>query len=180
MRACDPLGRKGSNPFPGANVKKLLGSLNRHKPNLTRSEPMKRFEWVEHPSDIGFRAYGRDLAEAFENAALALFEVMVDTGKVEPRERVGLELEAEDEGALLYDWLDRLLYFHDARNLVMSKFKVAISKTKRGLKLSAKAWGEPFDPAKHPERTAVKAMTYHMMEIKRGPKRCSVQAVVDI
>ncbi|HID60274.1 MAG TPA: archease, partial [Hadesarchaea archaeon] len=43
---------------------------------------MKRFEWVEHPSDIGFRAYGKDLAEAFENAALALFEVMVDTSKV--------------------------------------------------------------------------------------------------
>ena len=54
---------------------------------------MKRFEWVEHPSDIGFRAYGRDLAEAFENAALAFFEVMVDTSKVEPREEVAVELE---------------------------------------------------------------------------------------
>ena len=141
---------------------------------------MKRFEWVEHPSDIGFRAYGKDLAEAFENAALALFEVMVDTGKVEPRERVELELEAEDEWALLYDWLDRLLYFRDARNLVLSKFDVKMKKIPEGFKLSAKAWGERFDPAKHPERTAVKAMTYHMMEIKRKRGRCSVRAVVDI
>jgi len=141
---------------------------------------MKRFEWVEHPSDIGFRAYGKNLAEAFENAALALFEVMVDTGKVEPREEVKVELEAEDEGALLYDWLDRMLYFRDARNLVMSKFKVGISKIKDGLKLNAQIWGERFDPAKHPERTAVKAMTYHMMEIKQEKNRCSVQAVVDI
>lgn len=141
---------------------------------------MKRFEWVEHPSDIGFRAYGHDLAEAFENAALALFEVMVDTGKVEPREEAEVELEAEDEGALLYDWLDRLIYFHDARNLVMSKFDVEISKTKSGLKLKAQVKGEPFDPAKHPERTPVKAMTYHMMEIKCGQDKCSVQAVVDI
>jgi SHS2 domain-containing protein len=140
----------------------------------------KRFEWVEHPSDIGFRAYGRDLAEAFENAALALFEVMVDTSKVEPREEVTVELEAEDEGALLYDWLERLLYFHDTQNLVMSKFKVAISETNGGFKLIARAWGEPFDPTKHPERTAVKAMTYHMMEIKCEPERCLVQAVVDI
>ena len=141
---------------------------------------MKRFEWVEHPSDIGFRAYGNDLAETFENAALALFEVMVDTGKVEPREEVEVELEAEDEGALLYDWLDRLLYFHDTRNLVMSKFNVEVSKTKSGLKLKARVKGEPFDPAKHTERTAVKAMTYHMMEIKHEKDRCSVQAVVDI
>ncbi len=149
-------------------------------PSPAPDDGMKKFEWVEHPSDIGFRAYGKDLAEAFENAALALFEVMVDTGKVESREDVKVELEAEDEGALIYDWLDRLLYFHDSRNLVMSKFKVIISKTKGGLKLEANVRGEPFDPAKHPERTAVKAMTYHMMDIKQEKGRCSVQAVVDI
>jgi SHS2 domain-containing protein len=141
---------------------------------------MKRFEWVEHPSDIGFRAYGRDLNEAFENAALALFEIMVDTEKVEPREEVRVRLDAEDEGALLYDWLDRLVYLHDSENMVMSKFKVNISRTESGLKLDARAWGERFDPKKHSERTAVKAMTYHMMEIEQGAGECSVQAVVDI
>ncbi len=141
---------------------------------------MRRFEWVEHPSDIGFRAYGRDLAEAFENAALALFEVMIDAGKVEPQQEVKVELDAEDQEALLYDWLDRLIYLRDAENLVMSKFKVSISGTKGGLKLSAKIWGERFDPTKHSGRTAVKAMTYHMMEIKQEKGIWSVQAVVDI
>lgn len=142
---------------------------------------MKRFEWVEHPSDIGFRAWGKDLAEAFENAALALFEVMVDTGKVKPRKEVSIELEAEDKQALLYDWLDKLLYFHDAHGLVMSKFEVEeLSSSPKGFKLRAKAWGERFDPAQHPERTAVKAVTYHMMEIKCGPGGCEVQAIVDI
>jgi SHS2 domain-containing protein len=120
------------------------------------------------------------LAEAFENAALALFEIMVDTEKVEPREEVKVRLEAEDEGALLYDWLDRLIYLHDSKNMVMSKFEVTISRLKSGLKLDARAWGERFDPEKHTERTAVKAMTYHMMEIKQGTDKCSVQAVVDI
>ncbi len=142
---------------------------------------MKRFEWVEHPSDVGFRAYGRDLAEAFENAALAFFEVMIDTGKVEPRKEVKVELEAEDEKALLYDWLERFLYLHDAQGLVMSKFKVEdLSRSKTGLKLKARAWGERFDPAKHEPKVGVKAITYHMMEIERGRGRCSVQAVVDI
>ncbi len=141
---------------------------------------MKRFEWVEHPSDIGFRAYGLNLAEAFENAALALFEIMVDTSKVEPREEVKVELDAEDEGALLYDWLDRLIYLHDSKNMVMSKFRVTISRIEGGFRLDAQAWGERFDPKKHPEKTAVKAMTYHMMEIRRQKNRCSVQAVVDI
>ncbi len=150
-------------------------------PSPAPGDNVKRFEWVEHPSDVGFRAYGRDLAEAFENAALALFEVMVDTRKVEPRDEVAIELNAEDEKALLYDWLERFLYLHDARGLVMSKFKVEEIKRSNGsFELRARAWGERFDPKRHDARTEVKAVTYHMMEIKRGRGRCSVQAVVDI
>jgi len=141
---------------------------------------MERFEWVEHPSDIGFRAYGRDLDEAFGNAALALSEVMVDTDKVEPREETEVEIEAEDEKALLYDWLDRLIYLHDSENKVFSKFVVRISKAQGGFKLSARIWGEVFESARHPGRTAVKAMTYHMMEIGQASGKCYVQAVVDI
>lgn len=142
---------------------------------------MKKFEWVEHPSDIGFRAYGENLAEALENAALALFEVMVDTSKVRPLHEVSIEFEAEDEGALLYDWLERFLYFHDAQGLVMSKFKIdKLVQRDHSFKLRARAWGERFDPKRHDARVAVKAITYHMMEIKLGKGRCSVQAVVDI
>jgi len=141
---------------------------------------MKRFEWIEHPSDIGFRAYGRDLPEAFENAAIALFEIMTDTSRVEPRERVEIELEAEDEGALLYDWIDRLIYLHDARGLLVSRAEVEIERRGRGLRLSASVWGEEFDPGRHESRTVVKAMTYHMMEIRCDRNGCCVQAVVDI
>ncbi len=141
---------------------------------------MKCFEWVEHPSDIGFRAYGRDLSEAFENAALALFEIMTDTSKVDPRREVKFDLESEDEGALLYDWLDRFLYLHDSENLLFSKFSVEISKNQGRLKLSAQSWGETFELSKHLDRTSVKAMTYHMMEIKQETDKCYVQAVVDI
>lgn len=140
----------------------------------------QKFQWVEHPSDVGFRAYGRTLAEAFENAAVALFEVMIDTEKIEPKEEASVELSAENDGALLYDWLDRLIALHDSKNLVFSKFNVEISEKPEGLELKAKGWGEKFDPSRHSSRTAVKAMTYHMMEIKREPVGCWVQAVVDI
>ncbi|MFN4132785.1 MAG: archease [Candidatus Hadarchaeales archaeon] len=141
---------------------------------------MRRFEWVEHPSDIGFRAYGTNIAKAFENAAAALFEVMTDTTKVEPKEEVAIEIEAEDKEALLYEWLDHLIYLQDSRGLLLSKFKVEIIEKPGELELKAKAWGEKFDPKKHVERTHVKAMTYHMMEIKEEPGGCWVQAVVDI
>ncbi len=141
---------------------------------------MKKFEWIEHPSDVGFRAYGKTISEAFENAALALFEIMVDTAKVEPKIKKNVSISAEDLGALLYDWLDRLIALYDSEGIVCSQFRVEISKTAEGYQLEAEVWGERFDPGRHPERTAVKAMTYHLMEIHEEPGNCWIQAVVDI
>lgn len=142
---------------------------------------MKKFEWIDHPSDVGFRAYGKDLREAFENAALALTELMVDTGKVEQKGELEVELETEDKEALLYDWLEYFLYLHGAEDLVASKFKVSeIVEEEDHYRLKARAWGEKLDLERHKPRTEVKAVTYHMMEIKCEENRCSVQVIVDV
>ena len=42
----------------------------------------EKFEFMEHTADVYVAAHGANLAEAFENAALAMFEVMTDTAKV--------------------------------------------------------------------------------------------------
>ncbi|KXB00218.1 hypothetical protein AKJ47_00285 [candidate division MSBL1 archaeon SCGC-AAA261G05] len=142
---------------------------------------MKKFEWIEHPSDMGFRAYGENLAEAFENAALALSGILVDVGKVGQKGELEVELEAEDEKALLYDWLEYFLYLFSAESLIASRFEVSeIVEEEDHYKLKAKAWGEKLDPERHELRTEVKAITYHMMEVKREEDRCSVQVIVDI
>lgn len=142
---------------------------------------MKKFEWVDHPSDVGFKAYGQDLEEAFENAALALTEIVTDSDEVEPKGEISIELEAEDLEALLFDWLGFFLYLQDAEDLVASKFEVeTISRKNDEFELKASAWGEEFDPERHSSGTEVKAVTYHLMEIERGPEKSSVQAIVDI
>lgn len=43
-----------------------------------------KFEFFDVTADVGYRAYGRTMDEAFENAALALFEVMTDTTNIKP------------------------------------------------------------------------------------------------
>ena len=142
---------------------------------------IKKFEWIDHPADIGFRAYGKSLADAFENAALALTNIIGVTDNIDEKEEVFVELEAEDVEALLYEWLDHLIYLQGARRIVGGRFEVKeLSKVKEGYELKAKLWGEEYDPAKHGPGTEVKAMTYHMMEINQEPERCSVQVVVDI
>ena len=85
-----------------------------------------KFEFFDVTADVGYRAYGNSLANAFENAAIAMFEVITDTSTVKPLIKKQIRLEAEDECAILYDWLSELLFLHDSEYLVFSKFDVKI------------------------------------------------------
>lgn len=142
----------------------------------------KKFEFLEHTADAYVAAYGSSLAEAFENAALAMFEVMTDTSKVKPEIEEEVSVEAEDEQALLYSWLEDLLVRFDVSGRVYSRFKVnELNRNSGGkLRLKAKVWGEPFNPEKHPQKVGVKAITYHRMEIIKQPDGVTVKFILDI
>lgn len=138
----------------------------------------KRFEFFDVTADAGFKAYGDTLEEAFQNAALAMFEVMTDTNSIKPQIKRKINIESEDEYALLYDWLTEFLVILDSEFLVFSKFDVEIEKGEQYI-LRAKAWGEEFDPQRHESRAEVKAVTYHLMDIKKEDGYM-VQVILDI
>jgi len=141
----------------------------------------RRFEFLEHTADAYIAAYGDSLEEAFENAALATFEVMTDIGKVEPKVEDAVEVEAHDEYALLYNWLEEFIIKFETIGKLYSRFKISsIEETPQGLKLRAKAWGEPYDPERHPSKVGIKSVTYHRMEIVKKPKAVTVRFILDI
>lgn len=141
----------------------------------------KCYEFLEHTADAYIAAYGRNLPEAFENAALATFEVMTDVEKVVPRKEDQIEVEGQDEYALLYNWLEALLVKSDINGMLFSKFKIQrIRQTLKGFRLSARIWGEKFDASKHLQKVGVKAVTYHRMEIIREPAEIAVKFILDI
>lgn len=140
----------------------------------------KRFEFEDHIADVVVVAYGDSLEEAFENAALALFEVMTDTTTVEPGREDVFEVEGFDELSLLYSWIESFIVAFDVKLKLYSTFKIEkIEKTQDGFKLKGKAWGEAFNPVKHPSRSEVKAVTYHEMEILRE-KGIQLRFILDL
>ena len=142
---------------------------------------MKKFEFLEHTADAYIAAYGRSLAEAFENAALAMFETMTDTSKVEPKIEDEIEVEGFDEQSLLYNWLESLIVKFEMTGNLYSRFKITdIEKTEGGFRLKAKVWGEQFNPEKHPQKVGIKAVTYHRMEIKKEPEKVTVKFLLDL
>jgi len=139
------------------------------------------YEFLEHTADAYVAAYGKDLVEAFESAATAMFDVMTEVEKVRAEVEDYVEVVAEDEYALLYSWLEDLLVKSDINEMLYSKFKIStIDETPDGYKLEARIWGERFDPEKHLQKIGVKAVTYHRMEILKEPNRVTLRFILDV
>ena len=145
------------------------------------SSSEKGFKVLDHMADEYLMAYGSSIEEAFESAALAMFEVMTDTGIVEPKVEEVLKLEAGDEIGLLYSWLECLLIKFDGEGKLYSRFKVhKIIEINHGFSLEASIWGEDYNSEKHCSKTDIKAVTYYMMEILKEQDKVTVKFVLDI
>ena len=141
----------------------------------------EKFEFLEHTGDVYIAAHGKTIEKAFENAALAMFEVMTDTEKVSPEIADSVEVEAEDEYALLYSWLEALLVKFETTEMLYSIFKISsLEEIPEGFRIKATVWGEKFNAEKHTQKVAVKAVTYHRMEMIKETDHATVDFILDI
>lgn len=140
----------------------------------------KKYEYLDHTADAKFLAYGKTLEEAFENAALAMFNVMINTNTVLHELSCDIDLVAEDIDGLLFDWLSEFLFLMDAENLIFGEFRVhSIQQKDEQFHLTATVCGEHIDLSRHVFDTEVKAATYNAMQVKKLEDGWVLQATVD-
>ena len=135
------------------------------------------YELIDHTADIGVKAYGKTLSKCFENAAKGMFDIITDNSEIENIGQYTIELKADDLEQLLVDWLSELLFLNSANNLVFGFFKINLDE--KQISLSAKVFGEKYDISKHKMGAEIKAVTYHMLEVK-NKKPYHVQVLFDI
>ena len=139
----------------------------------------RKYLFLPHTADAKFRAFGKTLEKKFENAALAMASIMFDCSKINPTLKKKISVKGADLKALLYNWLEELLYLIDAKGFILNSVKqMKIKKEKRGFSLAATVAGDKYKPAydKVATGTDVKAVTYQQMEIAKN----YVQVVVDV
>lgn len=137
----------------------------------------RRWEHFPHQADVGVRGVGATLAEAFEEAALALTAVVADPADVAQVDMIRLYCEAPDAELLLVDWLNRLIYEMATRNMLFSRFEVRLE----GNRLAAQVWGEALEKARHRPAVEVKGATYTALKVARQPDGSWLaQCVVDV
>ena len=123
---------------------------------------MRRHEMFEHIADIGFRAYGADLPEAFVEAGEAVFAVITGDATIAREMDATIEVESVDLEGLLVGFLSELLVKFEVDQLVLTDFAVVLHGSTR---LTASARGERFDEKRHGQGHHVKGVSYHLMEI---------------
>ncbi|MCZ7357946.1 MAG: archease [Candidatus Methanoperedens sp.] len=130
-------------------------------------------------SDVAFEAEGRNLEELFRDAAFAISEVMADTKSIKPAVSRKIELKNESIEGLLFDWLSELVYLKDAESILFGRFDVTIKKNDE-YELYAIISGETIDREKHTLRSDVKAVTYHLYEVRKKGQNWIARVVLDI
>jgi SHS2 domain-containing protein len=135
------------------------------------------YRFLSHTADVGLRIRGETLEALFANAARALTATMVDRRRLRGTLTRDITVEAPDREALLVAWLNHLLYLYDVEGFLGRDFTITHLTPER---LQARAVGDIYDPQRHIARTAVKAATYHHLDITRVPGGWQATVILDL
>jgi SHS2 domain-containing protein len=139
------------------------------------------YRFLDHMTDAFIESYGATLEEAFENAAMALCDTMIDLKRVIPKSEFKLLAKGNDLYSLLFNWLDEVMLLLVADRIAMSHFSVKITQNNdNSYLLEGIAAGEPLDLDRHHYKVEIKAVTYHEMEIKQENNTVTARFLLDL
>lgn len=135
------------------------------------------FGYEEHTADVTIVASGGSLAQAFAEAARAVTHVMTDQ-EVSCELSFGVSLVAESREALLFDFLDRVIFLLDTEGLFVASASLEVSEEDGSWVLSGTLFG---DEARNYVRSGdVKAPTYNRLEVSPDGDGWLVRATLDL
>ena len=132
-------------------------------------------------ADVAFAAWGETREELFSAAAEALLATMVDEpAAVEPSREQALRLEQPELDLLLFSFLNELIFFKDARRLLLRAGFLAISERDGTFCLDAVLRGEMIDAGRHRLLVDVKAATMHRLSVAYADGTWQGTVVLDV
>ncbi|WP_226041840.1 archease [Natrinema sp. DC36] len=141
------------------------------------------FELRDHTADIAVSATGESLEAVFGSVADGLAAASCDEIPDEAGDRFSVTVTAENREALLFDFLDELIYLRDTRvelpvdHRVESIELTESSDGSEAFRLEASARGIPLSAV---DAREVKAVTYSEMRLERTDDRWEAYVVFDV
>ncbi len=136
-----------------------------------------KYELIDHTADLGIHVFGSDPGDLFTNAALAMFDQIIDVKLSSGARKHRIRVTGADWADLMVNWLRELLYLWTVRELLIITVDISsISESK----LSADVTTLEFDAALHPIKNEIKAVTYHQIKVVQSAPGWKAQVIFDI
>jgi 2-amino-4-hydroxy-6-hydroxymethyldihydropteridine diphosphokinase len=169
-------------PRNGAFLTQVLATLP-SDPTLRRSLFAETFpcDPMPHTADEGFVTIARDRADLLASAAECMGALVVDPATVAPARIVDVEVVMEPDATddeRMFAWLAEVLHHLDAGRLALRR-AVVLHDGEHSVR--ARLLGDTLDESRHGIRGALKAVTWHALEV--GPCRDGTwraQVVLDV
>jgi len=132
-------------------------------------------------ADAAFEATGATLEELFRSSVDAALGVMVSSPEsIGPCVLKSFTAEEDSLDLLLLQILQEIVYYKDAERLFLRCGSARIEQSGDRWKLSAELAGEHIDAIRHELLADVKAVTLHLLEVRRAVSGWTARAVLDI
>ena len=156
------------------------GQDEHKQPDIKRPAREQKYEYLDHTADVQLHSWGRNLAEAFEMAGIAMFGYMTELDSVDYRKSLEIVAKGHDVNSLLFHFLDELLVAFSIEEYLLFKDIAITDMDLDQWTITAVGYGECMDLDRHPQGTEVKAITYSAMQIKQTKDKCECLVVIDI
>jgi len=135
------------------------------------------WEHFETEADVGVHAWGATRADAFAQASLGVFALIVRPEEVAEREHREVRAQADSPERLLVGWINECLYVHEIEGFVVRRVEVD---TCTETVVHGVLHGEEVDTGRHQLGTIVKAATLHQVVVHESAGRHEVRVIVDV
>lgn len=126
-----------------------------------------RFQEEIATADVAFEAWGETREEVFISCAAALLRTMAEEPhEVVRRQKLTIRIEHEELDLLLFAFLQELIFYKDARRLLLHADNLRIEEETALFRLAAVVSGEEIDAARHRLLVDVKAVTLHRFQLR--------------
>ncbi len=134
------------------------------------------YELREHTADVAVEATGDTLGETFAAVADGMAAAMCEDVP-EGGERLRVSVTAESREALLFDYLDRLIYERDVQSVLPVDNGATASRDRGDWRVEASFRGVPLADVTARD---LKAVTYSDMDISRTDRGWHTYVVFDV
>lgn len=135
------------------------------------------FELREHTADVAVEAWGDTIGDVFASVADGMAACMYENPPADIGERFDLEVTAESQQALLFDYLDRLIFERDVRDVLPVDNEAEVAGEAEVWTVNASARGIPLSEISARE---VKAVTYAEMALEQTDDGWRAYVVFDV